>query len=212
MVNLFFHRRWFCDTVLVKQREFEMVHARIREIRKQKGLTLQQVADLAGTTAQTIGRLETGMRTLSLKWVNRIAKALDVEPSSLLTLPEKGDIEILGKVGKKGNVMLQNFGTVSLRLTGSQPVAVTITANMGEYRQGDSVVCEGVAANAIEGAVGRDCLIELEGGERCLAKLAYGSKKGVYSLFPVGGTGPVITDCKVVSAAPVITLIRTFEG
>lgn len=45
---------------------------RIRDIRKAKGLTL---ADLAAaceppTTAQTIGRLETGMRQLSLGWID----------------------------------------------------------------------------------------------------------------------------------------------
>jgi len=188
-----------------------MVQARIREIRKQKGLTLQEVAELAGTTAQTIGRLETGMRTLSLKWINRIAKALDVEPSSLLALPEKGDIEVLGTVGKKGDVKKQNFGTVSLRLTGLQPFALKITSNMGEYRQGDSVICEGGVKNNIKMAVGRDSLIELENGDRCFAKLAYGSQKGLYSLFPISGMGQVITNRKVVSAAPAITLVRTFE-
>lgn len=41
---------------------------RIRDIRKQKGLTLADVAERCSppTTAQTIGRLETGMRQLSL--------------------------------------------------------------------------------------------------------------------------------------------------
>ena len=59
---------------------------RIRDIRKAKGLTL---ADLAAacvppTTAQTIGRLETGTRQLSLVWMNRIAAALGVDPASLM--------------------------------------------------------------------------------------------------------------------------------
>ena len=41
---------------------------RIRDIRKQKGMTLADVAAACDppTTAQTIGRLETGMRNLSL--------------------------------------------------------------------------------------------------------------------------------------------------
>jgi transcriptional regulator with XRE-family HTH domain len=55
---------------------------RIRDIRRQKGLTLADVAARCAppTTAQTIGRLETGMRSLSLGWMNRIAAALDVDP------------------------------------------------------------------------------------------------------------------------------------
>ncbi len=188
-----------------------MVHSRIREIRKQKGLTLQEVAERAGTTAQTIGRLETGMRTLSLNWVNRIAKALGVESSMLLTLPEQGDIEILGEVGKMGSVSPINFGTVSLRLMGTKSIALKIKGNMGEYRQGDVVICGGQSAQDVEKAVGRDCLIELEGGERCFAKLVSGSRKNTYTLFPIGNAGTLIKDCKVTFAAPVVTLVRTFE-
>jgi transcriptional regulator with XRE-family HTH domain len=59
---------------------------RIRDIRKQKGLTLADVAERCSppTTAQTIGRLETGMRQLSLTWMNKIAAALEVEPELLV--------------------------------------------------------------------------------------------------------------------------------
>ena len=67
-----------------------MLHIRLREIRKAKGLTLQQVAERVRptpTTAQTIGRLETGMRTLSIEWVEKIAAALEVDPAELLALP-----------------------------------------------------------------------------------------------------------------------------
>ena len=59
---------------------------RIRDIRKEKGMTLADVAAACEppTTAQTIGRLETGMRNLSLGWMNRIAAALRVEPEMLV--------------------------------------------------------------------------------------------------------------------------------
>ncbi len=53
---------------------------RIRDIRRAKKLTLQDVADRCDppTTPQTIGRLETGARTLSLAWLNRFADAFVV--------------------------------------------------------------------------------------------------------------------------------------
>ena len=59
---------------------------RIRDIRRAKRLTLADVAARCSppTTAQTIGRLETGMRQLSLMWMNRIAAALEVEPELLV--------------------------------------------------------------------------------------------------------------------------------
>ncbi len=64
---------------------------RIRDIRKQKGMTLADVAAACDppTTAQTIGRLETGMRNLSLTWMNRIGAALGVEPEMLVQGPRK---------------------------------------------------------------------------------------------------------------------------
>ena len=51
---------------------------RIRTIRKEKGMTLADLAAACSppTTPQTVGRLETGMRTLSIDWLNRIAGAL----------------------------------------------------------------------------------------------------------------------------------------
>ena len=54
---------------------------RIREVRRARKMTLQDVADRCQppTTPQTIGRLETGTRTVSVGWLNRIAKALGVE-------------------------------------------------------------------------------------------------------------------------------------
>ena len=62
---------------------------RIREVRKAKGLTLAQVGALCDppTTAQTIGRLETGTRTVSVNWLNRIALALGITSAELVALP-----------------------------------------------------------------------------------------------------------------------------
>lgn len=57
---------------------------RIREIRLAAGLTLDQVAVGAGTTFQTISRLETGKRRLTDAWMRRVARPLGVAPSALL--------------------------------------------------------------------------------------------------------------------------------
>jgi transcriptional regulator with XRE-family HTH domain len=60
---------------------------RIREIRKAKGMTLADLGEACHppTTAQTIGRLETGMRNLSTKWMERIGAALGVDPAVLVS-------------------------------------------------------------------------------------------------------------------------------
>ena len=188
-----------------------MIQSRLREIRTQKGLTLQQVADRAGTTAQTIGRLETGMRTLSVKWINRIAEALGTDPAELLSLPEQGDIEITGDIGKNGLLNKKRFGTVSLRFAAKRPIAIRIRANLGEYRAGDALICEGENANDFKNAVGRDCLVQTKSGAKLLAKVVAGSKKDTFTLVPAGSGGNVLEDQKLAHAAPVVNLLRTYR-
>ena len=77
---------------------------RIREVRRARKLTLQDVADRCEppTTPQTIGRLETGMRTVSVGWLNRIAKALGVEAADLVELPEREDVPIAAILDHEG--------------------------------------------------------------------------------------------------------------
>src|SRR3546814_17815971 len=69
---------------------------RIREVRRAKKMTLQDVADRCDppTTPQTIGRLETGTRTVSVGWLNRIAGAIGVEAGDLVKLPARADIPV----------------------------------------------------------------------------------------------------------------------
>ena len=68
----------------------------IREVRRARGFTLEQVAARCSppTTAQTIGRLETGTRTVSVVWLNRIAEALGVEAADLVRLPDQAELPV----------------------------------------------------------------------------------------------------------------------
>src|SRR3546814_11879787 len=76
----------------------------IREIRKAKGLTLDDVAKRCDppTTAQTIGRLETGTRTVSVGWLNRIAKALGVQSADLVRMPDQESIPVAALLHHNG--------------------------------------------------------------------------------------------------------------
>lgn len=58
---------------------------RIKELREAKGLSLEQVADAAGTSFQQIHRLERGKRRLTDDWMRRVAPALGVAPAALLS-------------------------------------------------------------------------------------------------------------------------------
>lgn len=66
---------------------------RIRELRRAKGLSLKQLAELAGTTHQTVQRLETGERRLSQQWMERLASALGIKPADLLPRAQTVEVE-----------------------------------------------------------------------------------------------------------------------
>jgi len=185
-----------------------MLQSRIREIRKEKGLTLQDVADRAGTTAQTIGRLETGMRTLSIKWVQRIATALGTDPGELLSLPEGGDVDITGAASSDGTITEKALGTIALRLSAQRPMAIKIKDNMSQYQRGDHIICDQIPADKYSQAYGRDCIVKTKGGDLKFMRILRGRKAGTVTLVPIAATGEVIEDCTVEMIAPAVTLIR----
>ena len=57
---------------------------RIKELRKARGLTLQQLAEQVGSSNQQISQLETGRRRLNLDWLERLSSALDCQPLELV--------------------------------------------------------------------------------------------------------------------------------
>ncbi|RZM25169.1 MAG: XRE family transcriptional regulator, partial [Sphingomonas sp.] len=76
----------------------------IREVRRAKGMTLEEVgrACVPPTTAQTVGRLETGTRTVSVGWLNRIADALGVASADLVKLPDRADLPVAALLDATG--------------------------------------------------------------------------------------------------------------
>lgn len=67
------------------------VTLRIRDIRKRRELTLEQLGERMGTTQETALRLETGKLPLNYKWLLLAANALDVEPAALFGAVELRD-------------------------------------------------------------------------------------------------------------------------
>lgn len=57
---------------------------KLRELRKQKGLSQEDLALKSGLHRTYISDIERGSRNLSLKNIEKIAKALEISPKSLL--------------------------------------------------------------------------------------------------------------------------------
>lgn len=156
---------------------------RIREIRKAKGLTLAELAEACAppTTAQTIGRLETGMRNLSTRWMDRIGAALDVDPQSLVRSDQRAGAQIVAHLGPGETAALSAPREAILPhelaapSDGAALIVLEVTAAIGEYRPGDLVWLRQITPDetgaAIRPAINRDCLVPRPGGRFSFGRL-----------------------------------------
>ena len=149
---------------------------RIRDIRRQKGLTL---ADLAAacvppTTPQTVGRLETGMRNLSLKWMERIAAALEVDPEMLVRSEAAEQPQIVARLAREGAEAPPETSDAILptQLGGERPLIVlAIDYPHGEYRPGDQLWLRQIDPADGARAINRDVLVPRKGGRFAFGRL-----------------------------------------
>ncbi|MET0455023.1 MAG: XRE family transcriptional regulator [Mycobacterium sp.] len=72
------------------------VRRRLRELRTQRGLTLEEVATSADIDVSTLSRLESGKRRLALDHLPRLASALSVSTDDLLRAPDAEDPRVKG--------------------------------------------------------------------------------------------------------------------
>lgn len=149
---------------------------RIRDIRRQKGLTLAELAAACDppTTAQTIGRLETGMRTLSIGWMDRIAAALKVDPELLVRSDASEAPQIVARLGASGPDGLDRPSDALLvtELGGTgELVVLAIDYPHGEYRPGDQLWMRRLDPENAARAINRDVLVPRKGGRFAFGRL-----------------------------------------
>jgi len=169
----------------------------IREVRRAKGLTLEEVAQrcVPPTTAQTIGRLETGTRTVSVGWLNRIAAALGVDAADLVQLPDRPDIAVAAVLDANGAHAPVRSANVVPPKAAPELVAVTVAAGVGDYRAGDEIWCERFAPEAFGAALNRDVLVPRPAGRFLFGRLI-GREGSMLHLLPLaaGARQQVVND------------------
>jgi transcriptional regulator with XRE-family HTH domain len=172
---------------------------RIRDIRKQKGMTLAEVAAACSppTTAQTIGRLETGMRNLSLTWMNRIASALGVDPELLVKGEAAEAPQVVARLGENGAEALTapRDAILPVELGGDAPlVCLAIDAPQGEYRAGDQLWLRQAAPEDAPRLINRDVLVPRAGGRFAFGRLIDRQGSMIGLLPPGAGQRQIVVD------------------
>lgn len=146
---------------------------RIREVRRARGMTLEDVARRCDppTTAQTVGRLETGVRTVSVRWLNRIAAALGVESQDLIGPGGTAQLRVVAVLGATGAVAPKKISVVVSPRAEDRHVAILVESSIGEYRAGDEIWCDTLAPGEYGRALNRDILVPRPAGRFLFGRL-----------------------------------------
>lgn len=185
---------------------------RIRDIRREKGMTLADVAERCSppTTAQTIGRLETGTRNLSLVWMNRIAAALGVEPQLLLSAAEASAPQIVARLVNGSAEALASPREAILPTAlehGEAPLVLAVETSAGDYRAGDQVWLRRVEADGFARLLNLDVLAPRPGGRFAFGRMIDRNEDRVALLPPGPGQRQVVID-KPAWLASAVMLVR----
>ncbi|MCE7798447.1 helix-turn-helix domain-containing protein [Sphingobium sufflavum] len=183
---------------------------RIRDVRKAKGLTLEEVAArcVPPTTAQTIGRLETGTRTVSVKWLNRLAAALDVAAADLVDLPDSASVPVVALLTLDGAAAPTRPMTLVPPPVPAGALGIRVQATLGDYRAGDELWCEQVGPDRFARALNRDIVAPRPGGRFMFGRLIEQDGDTLRILPPGAGQRQV-----VITRAPWIAVpVRLIRG
>jgi transcriptional regulator with XRE-family HTH domain len=182
---------------------------RIRDVRRAKKMTLQDVADRCDppTTPQTIGRLETGTRTVSVGWLNRIAKALGVEAADLVKLPDREDIPVAAILDHDGAHAPRREGVAIPPQATPGMVAITVSSGIGDYRSGDEIWLHRIGPESFGQAMNRDILLPRPAGRFLFGRLI-GREEGKLHVLPLGSGQRQLVVADPPWAAVAIRLIR----
>lgn len=189
----------------------------IRDVRRAKRMTLEDVARacVPPTTAQTIGRLETGTRTVSVGWLNRIADALGVTAADLVALPDRPEIAVAAILDASGAHAPRHHAVLAPLSVAPGMIGITVSASLGDYRAGDNIWCETINPAQFGQALNRDVLVPRAAGRFLFGRLigrevpGADGTAGKLQLLPLGAGNrqQVVTDPAWIAQA--MRLIRS---
>jgi DNA-binding XRE family transcriptional regulator len=183
---------------------------RIREVRRARGLTLDDVARRCEppTTPQTIGRLETGTRTVSVGWLNRIAAALGVDAQDLVEGGDAAELKVAAILGPGGAMAPRRAAIVVPPHVGDGQVAVLVAGSLGDYRSGDEIWCDTLAPENYAQALNRDVLVPRPAGRFMFGRLINRDDEKLQILpLEAGGRQQVVANPPWLGVA--VRLVRT---
>lgn len=193
---------------------------RIREIRLERGLTIEELAEKTELSVSYTGRMEKGERNLSVKNLNLFAAALDVEPGDLLlsSAPKKTGnvVAVMGRIGAGAEILpdaeqIPPEGLYEVEVPFPIPDDAIAFEVSGEsmwprYDDGDIIICwrQGVVVDEV---LGWEAAVKTDGGQRYLKRVLKGAETGTFDLE--SHNAPPIRSVRLVWVAAIQSVIRS---
>ena len=191
---------------------------RLREIRDDQGLTIEEVAELTGLSVSYVSRLENGERNLSVKNMNLFAHALKVDKRDLLhaEVTPSNVVAVMGRIGAGAEILpddeqIPPEGLYEIETPFPIPDDAIAFEVSGEsmwprYDPGDIVICwrQGVH---VEEVIGWEAAVKTSDGKRYLKRVLRGSTNGTFDLE--SHNAAPIRSVKLVWIASVQSVIRS---
>lgn len=192
---------------------------RIRELRDDRSMTIEDLAAATGLSVSYVSRLESGDRNLSVKNINLFADALSVDPRDVLSSDvesKRSVVAVMGRIGAGAEILPEDEqvppeGLYEIETPFPIPedaIAFEVTGESmwPRYDPGDVIICwrQGVHVDEV---LGWEAAVKTSDGKRYLKRVLRGSTTGTYDLeshnaAPIRGVG-------IVWVAAIQSVIRT---
>lgn len=181
---------------------------RVRELRQQRGWTLEHLAERAGLSVGQLSKIETGERGWSVKSLQKIADALGLDSvASLLDVTDAwqdvavfGVVEAGGLVHPRGNEGKRKF-RAPMAFGELLALVVRNDSLYPRHIKGAAIFCEKQSTEPSK-CIGRECLVQIENGQSLVRTLSKGASKGRFNLM-IHNQSPEM-DCAVVACRRVV--------
>jgi transcriptional regulator with XRE-family HTH domain len=183
-----------CHTGKMGLMETQTPPNRLKELREEHDMTIEQVAEATGLSVSYVWRLESGARNLSVKNMNLFAHAFKVAPEELLAKRERAasnTVPVMGRIGAGAEItpddeQVPPEGLYEIETMFPIPEGAIAFEVMGDsmwprYDDGDIVICwrQGILAEEV---LGWEAAVKTVTGHRYLKRVVRGAEKGTYDL------------------------------
>jgi transcriptional regulator with XRE-family HTH domain len=185
-----------------------MLRNRVRELRKERGLTLEQLADASGLSVGQISKIENNKRGWSPDSLQKLAAALKVPVGQLIDASGAwSEAPLLGVIAENGEIKppANNNKRVGIKAPAAfgELLAVVVADDYlyPRHLSGERLFFPKEPVSP-DGCIGRECWVWLDSGTSLLRVVYQGSKPNAFNL--ISHNQPPVYDQAIIACRPLV--------